>query len=173
MNWKRGLIRIWLLVSVVWVIGSLGEAQSVIARAQSVCASASYDALTPPPEPKPATAAENEFDAFYRKKAEKSKPAPPKSAYRRLLEEGENEYDAFYRELYEKKRQRFFSMTPDQRIAVAETTCRMNHQSAAKDIATHMLVVPVGLILAAAALLIIGAVLLWVVRGFRREEART
>jgi hypothetical protein len=56
MNWTRGLIRLGLVVSLAWVAVNLGEAQSVIARAQSDCASVRYNALTPPPKPAQKTA---------------------------------------------------------------------------------------------------------------------
>ena len=144
MNWTRGLIRLWVLTSLVWVIVNFGEAGSMAARAQSNCESARYDALTPPP-PDPSQSA----------------PAQ-KSKFDRL----ENKYGAFFREQAEEKRRWFFSMTPDERIAGAEQTCRLEHQSAAKEVATRMLALPVALFIVPVAIFFIGA---WVVRGFRRE----
>jgi hypothetical protein len=136
MNWKRGLIRLGLVASIAWVIVMLGEAQSVMARAQSDCASARYDALNPPPKP------------------------AQKGAFTRMMEEDARERGEQYHEPV---------LTRDERIAVGETICRLNRQSAAEGIAFHMLAVPVAIFVGPVSLFLIGA---WVVGGFRRKEAQ-
>jgi hypothetical protein len=138
MNWKRGLIRLWLLVSIAWSGFAVSEGWR---DAAEDCANAQYYA---------------------------SKLHPECSEYRRLLD-GE--------EACKQHRQALTSLTPGAQAAViaaqktiADDGCRMGAMAwaAAEDAAPQVAL----FIVASIAIFIIGAALLWVVRGFRREEAK-
>lgn len=126
MNWTRGLFRLWLLVSIPWIIYVVADERMT---AVSGCESARYYALNPPPN-------------------------LGQSEFRRLLGEEDRP-----------------PLTPAEHYALGEQICRMGYQAATKNIAIQAPLVPVGLILGAAVIVIVGATLVWVGRGFQRKDA--
>jgi hypothetical protein len=138
MNWTRGLIRLWLLVSIVWSAFAVSEGWR---EAAEDCANAQSYA---------------------------SKLHPECSAFRRLLDGAEG---------CEQHRQSLTSLTPDAQAAViaaqktiADDGCRMDAMAwATAEDAAPQVALFIG---ASFALLIIGAALLWVARGFQRKEVQ-
>lgn len=134
MNWTRGLFRLWLLVSIPWIIYVVVDERMT---ATSGCESARYYASHP-------------------------EPSDHKSAFRSMMEEA-------YRESGEQYHPPL--LTPAEHYAIGEQICRMSFQAATRDIAIKAPMVPVGLILGAAVIVIVGATLVWVARGFQRKDA--
>lgn len=138
MNWKRGLIRLWLLASIAWSAFAVSEGWR---EAAEDCANAQYYA---------------------------SKLHPECSEFLRFLdgEEGCKQH-----------RQSLSNLTPGAQAAViaaqktiADDGCRMDAMAwAVAEDAAPQVALFIG---ASLALLVTGAALAWVVRGFRREEAK-
>jgi hypothetical protein len=126
-NWTRGLFRLWLLVSIPWIVYVVATEWSAAA---SSCESARYSALNPQP--------------------------PGQSEFLRFLGEEDRP-----------------PLTPAEAYALGEQMCRMDFHAATKNIAIQTSLVPVGLILGAAVLFIVGAALVWGVRGFQRTNVAT